>query len=185
MKILLGVTGSVAAKLTSELADKLVNNGLTVRIVATEKSLYFWNSNNIHHLVYRDCDEWKNKMHEKGSPVLHIQLRDWADLFLIAPLSANSLAKIANGFADNLLTCVARAWDRQKPIVLAPAMNTYMWEHPATSKQLKQIQRWFPKSLVVGPIKKKLACGTVGVGAMAKIETIVKKVKKIGEVCAQ
>ena len=185
MKILLGVTGSVAAKLTPKLANKLLNNGLMVRIIATEKSFYFWNPDDNRNLVYRDSKEWENKMYKKGSTVLHIQLRDWADLLLIAPLSANSLAKIANGFADNLLTCVVRAWDRQKPIILAPAMNTYMWEHPATSEQLNQIQKWFPKLYVMKPISKKLVCGTTGMGAMAEIETIVKKVKRVGEACAQ
>jgi len=105
-------------------------------------------------------DEWKGWT-ELGDPVLHIQLRDWADMLLIAPLSAHTLGKISNGLCDDTLTCVARAWDfgnvdfmagtttttvtipRQrepKPLVLAPAMNTSMWTHPLTQSQLNIIK---------------------------------------------
>ena len=92
-----------------------------------------------------DEDEWRS-WREKGDPVLHIDLRKWADMMLVAPLSANTLAKVANGMCDNLVTCVARAWDfkgapdnLEKPLVVAPAMNTCMWEHPITKKQLKAL----------------------------------------------
>ena len=69
---------------------------------------------------------------ERGDDVLHIELRRWADLLLIAPLDANTLGKLAAGLADNCLTCVWRAWDPDRPVVLAPAMNTLMWRHPLT-----------------------------------------------------
>ena len=72
----------------------------------------------------------------------HIEQRAWADLFLIAPLSANTLSKLATGACDNLLTCVARAWDFDKPILVAPAMNTHMWTHPVTSGQLETLGAW-------------------------------------------
>lgn len=83
--------------------------------------------------VLRDDDEW-SCWNKREDPVLHIELRKWADVFLVAPLSANTLAKMANGLCDNLLTCVARAWDFKRPLLVAPAMNTLMWESPFTAK---------------------------------------------------
>lgn len=94
---------------------------------------------------------------------------------LIAPLSANTLAKIAHGQCDNLLTCVARAWDyAQHPLLVAPAMNTLMWTHPFTEQQLNTL-----RSLgihVIPPISKVLACGDIGTGAMAAVDDIVSSV---------
>jgi phosphopantothenoylcysteine synthetase/decarboxylase len=83
---------------------------------------------------------------------LHIDLRDWADLLLIAPLSAHTLAKLATGLSDDTLSCVVRAWDfghgvrPGKPLLLAPAMNTAMWQHPLTQPQLETIQGFWKKT---------------------------------------
>lgn len=90
---------------------------------------------------------------------------------LIAPLSANTLAKMSHGQCDNLLTCVARAWDFALPLIVAPAMNTLMWTHPFTEQQLNTL-----RSLginVIPPISKVLACGDIGTGAMASVDEIV------------
>ncbi|KAL3896148.1 MAG: hypothetical protein SGARI_007248, partial [Bacillariaceae sp.] len=101
--------------------------------------------------VIQADDEWK-KWNEMGDPVLHIDLRNWADLLLVAPLSAHSLAKFANGLCDDTLSCVVRAWDfghssRQgKPLLLAPAMNTAMWDHPLTQLQLATIEGFWNKN---------------------------------------
>src|SRR5205823_969202 len=86
-----------------------------------------------------DEDEWPGQKYQRGDTVLHIELRRWADLFLVAPLDANTLAKLANGLSDNCLTCVWRAWDPARPVMLAPAMNTLMWEHPLTARHLRQL----------------------------------------------
>jgi phosphopantothenoylcysteine decarboxylase len=125
---------------------------------------------------------------------LHIELRRWADVLVIAPLDANTLAKLANGLSDNCLTCVWRAWDTTRPIILAPAMNTVMWEHPLTSRHLRklvpaeappnftndQLIAWINNQShgvrIVGPIEKNLACGEIGMGAMAEVEAIVQTV---------
>ena len=146
-----------------------------------------------------DEDEWQGRAggqrYQRGDPVLHIELRRWADLLLVAPLDANTLAKIAYGLADNCLTCVARAWDMARPRILAPAMNTLMWQHPLTKRQLRQLGCDFgaghvpghledehliaqindrSKTLrIVPPQVKELACGDVGVGAMAEVDMIV------------
>jgi len=99
------------------------------------------------------------------------------DLLLIAPLDANTLAKLSNGMSDNLLTSVTRAWDFSKKIYVAPAMNTKMWEHPVTSSQLGTLKSWGYE--VIEPIEKMLACKTFGMGAMAEVSTIAKQIVKL------
>jgi phosphopantothenoylcysteine decarboxylase len=97
-------------------------------------------------------------------------------VFLIAPLSANSLAKIANGLCDNLLTCVVRAWDFRKPLLVAPAMNTYMWESPFTEQHLGACRKLGVK--VIAPVEKRLACGDVGNGGMAAPDVVADVVRE-------
>ncbi len=180
MKILLGATGSVAAIRVPDLIDSFIVDGHDVQVIMTERATKFCKMWKIPSLVriWLDKDEWINEYKVHESPVLHIELREWADLFLVAPLSANTLAKLANGLADNLLTCVARAWDLNKPIVVAPAMNTQMWEHPATEEHLLRLDLWIPKLTIIEPIKKMLACGTEGIGAMAEVGDIVSMVEQ-------
>jgi phosphopantothenoylcysteine decarboxylase len=175
--VLLGVTGSVAAIYTPELCAELRRAGHDVKVVATKSALYFFDPCLIaasadgardKNVVILDEDEWSGERYQRGDPVLHIELRRWADVLLVAPCDANTLAKLALGITDNCLTCVYRAWDRARPVVLAPAMNTLMWEHPATERHLAQITADLRSSLrVVSPISKKLACDDVGLGAMA------------------
>ena len=196
--ILLGVTGSVAAVKVPELFARLTQAGHQVKVVATRAAFYFFDPVEIAGVCYRDEDEWPSRAtgqrYQRDDPVLHIELRRWADLFLIAPLDANTLAKLANGLADNCLTCVWRAWDLARPVVLAPAMNTLMWDHPLTSRHLRQLAGDAPPDLdleslvdwinvhcakrhIVPPVSKRLACGDVGVGALASTEEIVAAVQ--------
>ncbi|HZV04084.1 MAG TPA: flavoprotein [Gemmataceae bacterium] len=203
--ILLGVTGSVAALKTPLLYEMLRRPGHAVKVVATQSSLYFFNPAEIPRpSLILDEDEWPGRREgrrwQRDEEVLHIQLRRWADIFLIAPLDANTLAKIANGLADNCLTCVWRAWEPARPVVLAPAMNTLMWQHPATARHLRQIAAdmgamppdglaldalmdWInghcPRFHIAPPEDRRLACGDVGVGAMAAVEVIVEQVQRM------
>lgn len=108
--------------------------------------------------------------------MLHIELRRWADLLVIAPLGANSLAKMAAGLCDNLLLSVVRAWDTEKRIVVAPAMNTAMWKHPLTEAHVRVLEAWGWVD-VMRPVEKELACGDVGVGAMRPWEAVVGEVE--------
>jgi phosphopantothenoylcysteine decarboxylase len=197
--ILLGVTGSVAALKTPELHETLKRPGHAVKVVATRASLYFFDAAALprDHLVLDD-DEWpgreEGRRWQRDDPVLHIELRRWADVLVIAPLDANTLAKLANGLADNCLTCVGRAWDTSRPVVLAPAMNTLMWQHPATARHLRQLAadmgmsppaglslderpEWInaqgSRLRLVAPEDRRLACGDVGVGAMASLDAIM------------
>jgi phosphopantothenoylcysteine decarboxylase len=181
--VLLGVTGSVAAIYTPQLYDDLRQAGHAVKIVATKSALYFFDAATIDptaeghrnkDVVILDEDEWPAERYQRGDPVLHIELRRWADVLLIAPCDANTLAKLALGLTDNCLTCVYRAWDSSRPVILAPAMNTLMWDHPATARHLAQITADLRGALrVVPPVSKKLACDDVGVGAMAGREEIL------------
>jgi phosphopantothenoylcysteine decarboxylase len=208
--VLLGVTGSVAAIRTPALYEELKRAGHRVKVVATQAALYFFDPALLDpadparprrnpEVVILDEDEWPGRSagrrYQRDDPVLHIDLRRWADLLVIAPLDANTLAKLATGLSDNCLTCVWRAWDPARPALLAPAMNTLMWEHPLTRRHLHQlaadagtgtvpadldrdgviawINRACPRLRVVPPQSKRLACGDLGVGAMGELQEIV------------
>uniref|UniRef100_A0A3B5AWA8 Phosphopantothenoylcysteine decarboxylase n=1 Tax=Stegastes partitus TaxID=144197 RepID=A0A3B5AWA8_9TELE len=97
---------------------------------------------------------------KRSDPVLHIELRRWADLLVIAPLDANTLGKIASGICDNLLTCVVRAWDTSRPLLFCPAMNTAMWLHPITAQQVSKLKEF--GYVEIPCIAKKLVCGDEG-----------------------
>jgi phosphopantothenoylcysteine decarboxylase len=175
--ILLGVTGSVAAIKTYGLAEKLDAIG-DVKIVATDAGHYFMEASKngfARWPVLRDKDEWPEN-YDLGQPVPHIELRRWAAAMVIAPLDANTLAKLANGICDNLLTCVFRAWDWTRPVILCPAMNTMMWENQPTKDQLRLLGDRHPNLYVINPVEKRLACNDVGMGAMADHADIVREV---------
>eukprot|EP00729_Bicosta_minor_P017841 gene17841-30952_t len=176
-KVLVGVTGSVAAIKLPKLVASLQAAGCgEVAVVSTEHAGHFYSKDvpALSQVVWHsDEDEWST-WKKMGDPVLHIELRNWADCFVIAPLDANTLAKLSAGMSDNLLTCVARAWDFSKPILVCPAMNTAMWDHPVTASSLKTLESWGYSQ--VAPISKTLACGDVGCGAMAEVQTIAAKV---------
>lgn len=126
--------------------------------------------------LYQDSDEW-SMWSGRGDPVLHIELKKFADVIVVAPLDANTLAKVVHGICDNLATCVLRATDvSSTPIVIAPAMNHDMWRHPLTAQQLTTAATFMTKLSVVEPVEKRLMCGDVGVGAMASVDDIAKSV---------
>ncbi|XP_066541070.1 phosphopantothenoylcysteine decarboxylase isoform X2 [Hoplias malabaricus] len=173
-RVLVGVTGSVAAlKLPSLVSQLLQTPGIDVRVVTTERATHFYNTADVPVHVYRDQDEWE-MWSARSDPVLHIELRRWANMLVIAPLDANTLGKIASGICDNLLTCVVRAWDTSRPLLFCPAMNTAMWQHPITSQQVATLQGF--GYVEVPCITKKLVCGDEGKGAMAEVSTIVETI---------
>eukprot|EP00927_Polykrikos_kofoidii_P063211 TRINITY_DN58027_c0_g1_i1.p1 TRINITY_DN58027_c0_g1~~TRINITY_DN58027_c0_g1_i1.p1 ORF type:complete len:338 (+),score=61.57 TRINITY_DN58027_c0_g1_i1:90-1103(+) len=127
--------------------------------------------------LFVDEDEWDGYKNVNENPVLHIELVKRADCVVVAPCSANTLAKAAFGLSDNLATCILRAWSPDTPLLIAPAMNTVMWEHPATSEHLKTIQ--LRGGHVVPPVAKRLACGDVGRGALASVDVLVTEVRNV------
>jgi phosphopantothenoylcysteine decarboxylase len=170
--LILGITGSVATTLTPKLYNGLITSGYNVKIVATTPALYFLPPN-FQIKIYKDKDEWPQNGYHKNDPVEHIEFRTWADILLIAPITANTLAKIANGICDNFLTCIIRAWPTHKPLVLAPAMNTEMWTNTLTQHHINTIFKHYPKTSIISPVTKTLACGDTGIGAMANINDII------------
>lgn len=203
-KILLGVTGSVAAQRTPVLVSALEARQHSVKVLATTAALYFFSPQDLPPgVLFTDDDEWPRRrtggLYQRDDPVLHIELRRWADVLLIAPLDANTLAKLAVGLCDNSLTCVWRAWDPTRLRVLAPAMNTLMWEHRLTAWHLRQLADQEGVTVppnaeaeaimstihaqtytlrFIPPISKRLACGDVGIGAMAEVADIVAAVEE-------
>jgi phosphopantothenoylcysteine decarboxylase len=207
-RLILGVTGSVAAIRTPALYKELHAAGHEVRVVATRSSLYFFDTALLvedaevttNGPLFRDSDEWPGAGYQRGDEVLHIEFRKWADLLVVAPLDANTLAKFALGLSDNFLTCIYRAWDFSKPLILAPAMNTLMWDSPVTLGHLRQLiehrgiekvpaewtldqapaiyAQYAPKIILIPPQSKRLACGDVGVGAMAEVVDIAEVVRQ-------
>ncbi|KAL8410113.1 hypothetical protein RB594_008269 [Gaeumannomyces avenae] len=163
--LLLAASGSVATIKLPEIVGALAAaHGparLSIRVVLTRAAAHFLAGQAAEQptlsavaampcvdAVYGDADEWGPRPWRRGGDILHIELRRWADIMVIAPLSANTLAKVANGLCDNLLTSVVRAWDtdgavdgRPKRIVVCPAMNTAMWRHPITARQVRTLER--------------------------------------------
>ncbi|XP_015784527.1 phosphopantothenoylcysteine decarboxylase isoform X1 [Tetranychus urticae] len=179
--LLIGVTGSVAAIKIPILLEKLMNLPLNIVIVGTNHSFHFFDLQEIKEKyktvkIFTDDQEWSS-WKQMSDPVLHIELRKWADIMLISPLDANTLAKISSGICDNLLTCIARAWDLQKPLLFCPSMNTFMWEHPVTSEAIRKLETWGYTLIPV--VSKKLACGDIGPGAMAEVDTIIAQIKSL------
>nr|CAH7756506.1 unnamed protein product [Callosobruchus chinensis] len=182
VNILIGCTGSVAALKLPILLESITKDipevQVRIKVCVTENARHFFDETSLPNdiSIFKDCDEW-NAWSSRGDPVLHIELAKWADIFIIAPLDANTLAKIANGLCDNLLTCVARAWEMSKPLVFCPAMNTKMYQHPLTAQQIDLLKSW--GYLEIPVIEKKLICGDTGPGAMAEVSSIVSYLKSI------
>ncbi|PON85274.1 Flavoprotein [Trema orientale] len=174
-RILLAASGSVASIKFGNLCHSFLE-WAEVRAVATRASLHFIDRGSLPKdlILYTDDDEWSS-WNKIGDSVLHIELRRWADIMVIAPLSANTLGKIAGGLCDNLLTCIVRAWDYNKPLFVAPAMNTFMWTNPFTERHLMTIDELGIS--LIPPVKKRLACGDYGNGAMAEPSLIYSTVR--------
>ena len=180
MNILLACTGSVATIKVPVLIEEILksNKNHKIRLIMTKHSQHFVKIGELpkNVEVFTDKDEWE-MWSERGDPVLHIELGKWADLMVIAPLDANTLAKMANGLCDNLLLCTTRAWDMKKPLLFCPAMNTRMWEHPLTKPQIDQLKAW--GHVEIPCVSKTLMCGDTGMGAMASVQEIVNKIQQV------
>lgn len=165
MNVLIGVTGGVAAYKVCEVVSTLAKSGTTVRVVMTARSQDFISAVTFAALsrnaVYTDAEFWSA---QQGRP-LHIELGEWADLLAIAPLTANTLGKLAHGLADDLLTNTVLA--SVCPVLLAPAMNTDMWQQVAVQRNWNLLLE-DPRYHAVGPGAGRLACDRVGTGRMAE-----------------
>ncbi|MDB6067379.1 MAG: phosphopantothenoylcysteine decarboxylase [Pedosphaera sp.] len=170
--IVLGVTGSIAAYKAADLTSQLAKQGCNVRVVMTADALRFitplaFKTLSRHPVVTDLYDE------EEGWKPTHIELADEADLLLIAPATANVLAKLANGIADDALSCIALAVNPKAKILLAPAMNGKMWLHAATQQNAMTLKARGAE--FIGPEEGMLSCGYEGVGRLWPVEAIARR----------
>ena len=171
--ILIGITGGIAAYKVCELIRLFQKNEANVKVVMTPAALEFVTPLTFETLT-RDKVFIEQFANVEKKPE-HIALCDWADVFVIAPATANTIGKIANGIADNLMTSLACAF--KKPFVLAPAMNTGMWENEFVQQNISRLKNAGYK--IVEPEEGFLACGTNGTGRLASIEKIYNTVEKL------
>lgn len=180
--VLLCACGSSAADKVPELVEKLVAAGHHVKLAPSPHAEHFFRDfgtetilKNIKHSdIYRDTDEWNFRYTQFGMAVRasHLALCDWADCVIVAPVTCNSMGKIASGIGDNLITSVFVAWQYQKkPVILCPACNTNMWNNLGTQHNVAQLKRL--GATIIGPRSARLSNGMVGIGAMATPDEIV------------
>ncbi|MGO8839040.1 MAG: flavoprotein [Limisphaerales bacterium] len=170
--IILGVTGSIAAHKAADLTSLLTKQKCSVRVVMTADAQRFitplpFKVLSRHPVVTDLYDE------EEGWKPAHIEMADDAGLLLIAPATANVLAKLANGLADDALTCMALALNPKAKILIAPAMNGKMWLHPATQENVKTLKARGVE--FIGPDAGMLSCGYEGIGRMWPVEAIAER----------
>lgn len=170
MKIVLGITGSIAAYKAADLASQLVKQGHEVHAVMSKAACEFITPLTLQTLtrnpVLISLEDEKNSW-KPG----HIELADTADLFLIAPASANILGCLANGLAPDPLTAIYLALPRETTVLIAPAMNGKMWLHPATQRNVAQLKS--DGCQFIEPASGDLACGYQGVGRLADVADIL------------
>lgn len=170
--IVLGVTGSIAAHKAADLASLLTKRGGNVRVVMTADAQKFITAlpfkalsrNPVVTDLYDEDEDWKPT---------HIELADAADLLLIAPATANCIAKLAHGLANDALSCIALALRPEARTLIAPAMNGKMWRHPATRQNVATLKKRGVEFL--GPEEGLLACGYEGIGRLWPVEQIAER----------
>ena len=173
--ILLGVSGGIGAYKAVDLASKLTGCGVKVKTIMTEsacklvgpKSFEAVTGSVVFTSLWNIGEEYK---------IDHINLRDWADIVVVAPATANIIGKIANGICDDLLsTTLCACW--AKPTLLAPAMNNNMWTNAAVQRNIQTVKEMGFE--LIGPEKGRLACGTEAIGRMSEPQDILERIEKI------
>lgn len=172
--ILLGVSGSIAAYKSADLTSRLVKAGHDVFVVMTRHATEFITPLTFQTLSRNPVTTGIFDEKETWHPG-HIALADRADLLLIAPATANIIAKLANGIADDVLSSIALA--SRAPLLIAPAMNGKMWLHPATLDNVERLKSRGAK--FIGPEEGLLACGYEGIGRLWNVDGILASVEKI------
>jgi phosphopantothenoylcysteine synthetase/decarboxylase len=175
-KIVLGVTGSIAAHRAADLASLLTKQKCDVRVVMTADAQQFISPlpfktltrNPVVTSLYDEDEGWKP---------MHIDLADSADILLIAPATANVIAKLAHGIADDALSCIALALNPKAKLLIAPAMNGKMWLHAATQENVKVLKKRGAE--FIGPDDGMLSCGYEGTGRLWPVEKIAEHALKL------
>lgn len=173
--IILGVTGGIAAYKSIDLARQLVKCGHSVQVVLTESASEFVTELTFQAITGKQV---RTKLFDTQAELGmgHIELARWADVMIIAPATANCVASLAHGMAYDLLSTLCLALDTSsnadKKIYLAPAMNKHMWHHPLTQENIQRLEK-LPNYLIIAPEAGEQACGDVGYGRMASVESIL------------
>lgn len=166
--ILLCVTGGIAVYKAAALTSQLTQHGANVKVIMSEAACKFVTPLTFQALSRHDV--YMDTFDEKQAAVIaHIDLADWADLVLVAPATANTIGKLANGIADNMVTTTLLA--TTAPVWIAPAMNVHMYEHPAVRENIEKLTRFGYR--FIEPAEGHLACGYVGKGRLEEPETII------------
>jgi len=171
-RVVLGVTGSIAAFRAADLASAMVKEGWEVHAILTADGARFLPALTLAALTHRPVHTslWEEG---EGGRMSHLDLAQTADVVVVAPASADFLARMAHGMAGDVLGAVLLA--TRAPLVMAPAMNTNMWTHPATQENVKILSA---RGVIwAGPAEGRLACGAEGPGRLAPTEEILKQVK--------
>jgi phosphopantothenoylcysteine synthetase/decarboxylase len=174
--IVLGVTGSIAAYKAAELTSLLVKQECDVRVILTADAQRFitelpFKTLSRHSVITDLYDE------EEGWKPAHIELADAADLLLIAPATANTIAKLAHGIANDALSCVALALNPQAKVLIAPAMNGKMWLHPATQQNVACLKGRGAE--FIGPEAGLLSCGYEGLGRLWPVDKVAQRAMEL------
>lgn len=172
--VILGVTGSIAAYKACDIVGLLVRAGIDVHVILTREAERFiapltfrtLSRNSVVTDMFEAPDQW--------SPA-HVSLAERAGLFLVAPATANVIGKLAGGIADDMLTCAVCA--TQAPVLIAPAMNDRMYEHPAVKENIARLTGFGYH--FIGPVRGRLACGREGNGCLADPAAIVEAARKL------
>ncbi len=176
-KILIGVTGGIAAYKTCSLVNMFLKEGADVKVIMTEGATKFVTPLTFqaltNHPVYIDMWQTYNK-----EEVEHISLAKWADIMIISPATASVIGKVACGIADNLLTTVIMALPKETDVLIVPAMNTNMWENPITQRNIETLVG-YKKYKFVETRKGILACRDEGAGKIADNDDILEEARKI------
>jgi phosphopantothenoylcysteine decarboxylase len=174
--VVLGVTGSIGAHKAVDLASQLTKQGCDVHVVLTADALRFVTAlpfktlsrNPVITDLYDEAEGWQPA---------HIRLADEADVLVVAPATANKMARIAHGIADDALTCIALALNPKAAVLMAPAMNGKMWMHPATQHNVQLLRSRGVE--LIGPDSGLLSCGYEGVGRLWSIDGITARVLEL------
>jgi phosphopantothenoylcysteine decarboxylase len=174
--VVLGVTGSIAVHKALDLTSYLVKHGCDVHVVLTADAMRFvtplpFKTLSRHGVVTDLYDD------EGGWKPTHITLADEANLLVIAPATANKIAKLALGIADDALTCIALALNPEAKVLMAPAMNGKMWLHPATQQNVATLKGRGAE--FIGPSEGMLSCGYEGIGRLWDVEQIAQRAMKM------
>jgi len=171
-RVVLAVTGGIAAYKVADLCSRLVREGAAVRVAMTAAGQRF-----VSPLTFRTLsgvavvtDLWGDA---DPPGVVHVALADFAEVLVIAPATANIIGKMAAGIADEIVSTLALSMD--VPVIVAPAMNTRMWEHPAVQANVATLRQRGVQ--IVEPAEGRLACGAVGVGRLAEIDDILAAIR--------